>query len=69
MVSTDYSETSLNSTNFGTGSSSTDVLLLEGGDKLLIEGTSDAILLESSGAGDTQSTNFTGISINSTNYS
>jgi len=68
MVSTNFSKTSINSTNFGsTDPDATDVLLLQSGDELLLQNGTDSLLLN---FGLTiKSTNFTKQSINSTNYS
>lgn len=53
--STDYTKPSINSENYGKAIQTTDNLLLEDGDKVLLENGTDAILLEDTGR---RSTNY-----------
>ena len=64
--STNYTNPSKSSTNFLGSPATSDVLLLEGGDKILLENGTDAISLEEAGP---FSTAFTASSVNSTDYS
>ena len=66
MVSTDYTKPSQVGSNFQKSIATTDVLLLETGDKLLLENGTDAILLDILGR---FSTDYTKSTINSTSYS
>ncbi len=66
MVSTNYTKVTPSSTNFLKSPVSTDALLLEGGDKLLLENGTDAILLEFV---DSFSNTYTKASIPSTDWS
>jgi hypothetical protein len=65
MVSTNFTKETINSENYLKSKQTTDVLLLENGDGLLLESNTDAILLEDI---TLNSTNFAKSSINSTNY-
>lgn len=66
--STNYSNISINSENYSKNfpTETTGVLLLGGGDKILLENGTDFILLEEAGI---NSTNFSSSTVNSTNYS
>ena len=64
--STDYTKPSINSENYGKTIVTSDVLLLEGGDKLLLENGTDAILLSLL---VDNSINLAKITINSTSFS
>ena len=66
MASTNYSKVTINSERFSKSIATEDVLLLEGGDKLLLEDGTDSILLDILSS---RSTDFTGATIRSTNYS
>jgi hypothetical protein len=65
MVSTNFTKETINSENYLKSKQTTDVLLLENGDGLLLESNTDAILLEDI---TLNSTNFAKSSINSTDY-
>jgi hypothetical protein len=65
MTSTNYTNQTASSQNYSDSIYTEDVLLLETGDELLLENDTDSILLEYLGR---NSTNFSGISLNSTNY-
>lgn len=65
MVITDYDKPSVNSENYSKSVATEDFLLLEGGDNLLLE-NSDTISLEIL---DLFPTNFTGVTVSSTDYS
>ncbi|HEC64384.1 MAG TPA: hypothetical protein ENI23_03735 [bacterium] len=66
MVSTNYTKPSTNLTGFGIGSTSTDIILLQTGDSLLLQDGSTNILIESSVS---SLANFAPVSIQSTGYS
>ena len=66
MVSTDYSDTSPNKTNFGVPATSVFVILLQNGDDLLLQDDSTRILIESGGV---FRNDFTSSTVNSTQYS
>ena len=64
---TNYSKSTPNASNYNlTAATSTDILLLESGSKLLLENGVDNLLIES-GKGVSQ-TDYTKISPNATNY-
>lgn len=62
---TGYTPQDLNSQNYLKSIPTTDVLLLEGGDKILLENGSDSILLEILSL---SATGFTATSLNATGY-
>jgi hypothetical protein len=66
MVSTDYTKPTINSSKYSKSIPTTDVLLLEGGDELLLENDTDSILLEYL---VTNSANYVKPSVVSTDYS
>ena len=65
MNATNYSKGTLASTNYGTGATKTDVLLLETGDELLQQNEVVSLLLASGGI---LASNYSGIALNASGY-
>ncbi len=65
MNATNYSKGTLASTNYGTGATKTDVLLLETGDELLQQNEIVSLLLASGGI---LASNYSGIALNASGY-